>query len=59
MDIEIEKKHIIRELLENKKGLPDSQNVEEVTRLKKTKISIKENCDRIFDRLNDLLNIPK
>ena len=59
MDIELEQKDNKTQFLEDKIGRPDSKVVEEMKRLDLNKISSKDKCDRIMNRLNKTLNNHK
>ena len=59
MDIELEQKDNKTQFLEDKIGRPDSKVVEEMKRLDLNKITSKDKCDRIMNRLNKTLNNHK
>ena len=59
MDIELEQKYNKTQFLEDKIGRPDSKVVEEMKRLDLNKITSKDTCDRIMNRLNKTLNNHK
>ena len=54
MDIEKEQKDKKIEFLENKTGLPESEFIEEMNKLRLNKMSSKGTGDRIMVRLNIL-----
>ena len=59
MDIELEQKDNKIHFLEDKIGKPDFKVVEEMNRLDLNKVSSKEKCDRVMNRLNKTPNKHK
>ena len=59
MDIKIEQKVNKKEVLEDKRGLPDCNVIEEMNKLGLNKISSKRKRDRITDGLNNAPNSHK
>ena len=53
MDKEIEHKDNETEFLENKLGLPDCKVIQEMNRLRLSKVSSERKGDRIMDRLSN------
>ena len=51
MDIELEQKDNKIQFLEDKIGIPDFKNVDEMNKLDLNKTSSKDECDRIMNRL--------
>ena len=59
MDIEIEQKNNKISFLENKIGVTDDKNIEEMKKLDLNKLTNKERNNRIMNRLNKTLNKQK
>ena len=55
-DIELEQKDNKIQFSEVKIGIPDSKDAQETNRLDLNKMSSKNKCDRIMNRLNKTLN---
>ena len=59
MDKETEQKDNKTEFIENKIGLPDCKDIEELNKLGLNRTQSKRKCDRIIDRLKNSLNNHK
>ena len=57
--IKLNQKDTKIQILEDKIGRPHSKNVETMNRLDLNKISSKDKCDKIMNRLNKTPNIHK
>ena len=59
MDIQLEQKDNKGQFLEDEIGMPLSKTVDEMKRLHLNKISSKNECDRVMNRLNKTLKNHK